>query len=140
MRRDNLSFAFRVNIVVTLVGLALLGIGEVSGLTHRMPVDEPWGFYLFYLLASSTCQEFLYRGFLFAELRRAGVNGAAALIVITGALFAYLHVIYRDWTTVALALAFGLVLGWVYARTDNLWGVWVTHSVLGAASIAAGLV
>ncbi len=140
LRRDNLVPSFTVNAVATAVGIAILFIAAAAGRAHRMPVDEPWIFYVFYVIVSSTSQEFLYRGFLFGELRRAGITSGWMLTGVSAVLFAFLHVIYHDWPTVVMALGFGVVLGAIYTRTNNLWGVCLTHSVLGAASIAAGLV
>jgi membrane protease YdiL (CAAX protease family) len=91
-------------------------------------------------LASCPAQEFACRGFLFAEMTRRGITGAGAQIAVSAVSYAFLHVVYQDWLAFLAPLFIGLAWGAIYRRWPNLWGVVVSHAILGLISIMIGLV
>jgi hypothetical protein len=139
-RRDNLKPALVVNAVLAaVVGLALLTAFWLGLIRHLRAVDWRW-FGPFYVLVSCPAQEFACRGFLFAEMQRRGVTGAWPQIAISAITYAFLHIVYRNWLSFLAPLAIGLVWGAIYRRYPSLWGVILSHAVLGLISIPIGLV
>ncbi len=138
-RLDTLPGSLRLNgLLSTLFILILLVAYFAGGL--REPTVPSWAlFFVFYIFISGPAQEFLYRGLLFAQLERAGVNPFWALVV-SAVTYSFLHVFYNDVITVAVTLFMGFVWGLIYQRYPNWYGVAISHSVLGAVSIAVGLV
>lgn len=119
-----------------LLAVALL----LTNLPHRH-VQTPghWTFYLFFVLISAPAQEFLYRSFLFAELATLRLP-PAAIVLLSTVLFGFMHVIYHDTATVLLTTAVGLAWATVFHLTRRVWLTAVSHAVLGAVAILAGLV
>ena len=54
--------------------------------------------------------------------------------------YAFIHVIYGDPLILAATLAIGIAWGTIYLRYPNLWGVTLSHAVIGVVSILVGLV
>lgn len=123
---------------LTLI-LLVAGIVVWIGGWGRIDQNEVWQFYVFYVFVSCPAQELLYRGALTVFLERISVNRWFVLIG-SSALFAFVHVIYRDTLTVVLMFGIGLIWYLYYRRTRNLLGVIVSHATLGAVTIIAGVV
>jgi membrane protease YdiL (CAAX protease family) len=126
---------------VTLITSILLVVGLAIWISgwHRIAQVETWQFYLFYVFISCPAQEFLYRGAATALLQRFWSNPWFVMIA-SSALFAFVHIIYRDLLTVALMFAIGLVWFVCYRRTKNLIGVILSHAVLGVVTIVSGFI
>lgn len=138
IRTDNISRALRLQLPVCLVVLALLILAPSTGLTGRLAVPS-LSFFSFYVLVSSPVQEFIYRSFLHALAKRADVSRVvAALIQIVP--YVWVHIIYRDLITILFAATVGTVWSLTYQKEPNLIAVSVSHAVIGAATIALGLV
>jgi uncharacterized protein len=139
LRTDNLRPALAANAALALlVGLALLTAFVLGLIRHPRTVDW-WWFAPFYVLVSCPAQEFACRGFLFAEMESRGIAGAGSQVAISAVTYAFLHIVYRDWLAFLAPLAIGIVWGVLYRRYPNLWGVALSHAVLGLISIGAGL-
>jgi membrane protease YdiL (CAAX protease family) len=129
-----------VNAALSLVvGAALLAAFWLGLMPPPRTVDW-WWFAPFYVLVSCLAQEFICRGFLFAEMERRGVTGAWLQILISAVSYAFLHIVYRSWPALLATLCIGLVWGAIYRSYPNLWGVVLSHVVLGLIAIAVGLV
>jgi CAAX protease family protein len=140
LRTDNLKPALLANALLSLVlGGATLWVFS-QGLIREPTAPNLWWFAPFYVLVSCPAQEFSCRGFLFAEMNRRGITGAAAQIAISSVAYAFLHIIYNDWLTVLAPLFIGVIWGVIYRLYPNLWGVIFSHAVLGLISIIVGLV
>jgi uncharacterized protein len=140
LRTDNLKPALAVNARLSLVvGSALVAVYWFGLMRYPRAIDW-WWFVPFYVLVSCPAQEFLCRGFLFAEMKRRGITGAAPQIAVSAVSYAFLHIVYKDWLALLAPLAIGMVWGAIYRRYPNLWGVVGSHAVLGLISIAIGLV
>jgi membrane protease YdiL (CAAX protease family) len=139
LRVDNLRPALAVNAVLALaVGAVLLAVFWLGLMGQPRAVDWRW-FAPFYVLVSCPAQEFACRGFLFAEMERRGIIGAGPQIAMA-VTYAFLHIVYKDWLAFLAPLVIGVVWGAIYRRHPNLWGVVLSHAVLGLISIAVGLV
>jgi CAAX protease family protein len=140
LRTDNLKPALVVNASLSLVlGAALLAAYGLGFMRQPRAVDW-WWFAPFYVLVSCPAQEFACRGFLFAEMSRRGITGSGAQIAISAFTYAFLHIVYKDWAAFLAPLAIGIAWGAIYRRYPNLWGVLVSHAILGLISIMIGLV
>ena len=140
LHKRELTSALFWNGLLSLLFVVVLVVAYVSG-GIRSPTVPQWKlFFIFYVFVSSPCQEFLYRGFLFALMERAGMCGLAGQVVVSSVLYSFLHIFYRDWLTMAVTLLMGVVWGLIYARHRNLWPVMGSHAVLGVVSILTGVV
>lgn len=139
IRADNLGKSLMVNIVLTLLFSALLGLLFYFELIPGPFYPALTVFFPFYLLLSSPMQEFLFRGFVFAEMRAAGVRSAWMLILFSAFSFSFIHIIYGDWLTLALTFGIGLLWAGIYYWIPNLAGVSLFHGVVGLLAVLAGV-
>lgn len=129
--RASMARVMPVSLLVAVVILTLYVLGWFRS-------DSPaahWSFYIFYIFVSATLQEFVYRGFLFDFLGRAGLTPVWT-IMITSALYGFMHILF-DAGAVVFTFLIGLFWGWVYAKDRNLYSVTLSHSVLGSLSLLA---
>lgn len=117
----------------------LIGLVLASDLRHRAFTPEHLAFYLFFVFVSAPAQEFLYRSFLFAELRASRIP-AKVIVVLSATLFAFMHIIYRDVLTVVLTLVVGLIWAVVFQSTRKVGIVAFSHAALGVVAILSGVI
>lgn len=139
IRVDNLGLSLRVNIVLTLLFSALFALLFYLKLIPGPFYPAMTVFFPFYLLLSSPMQEFLFRSFLFAEMRAAGVRNGWALVLFSALSFSFIHIIYGDWLTLGLTFCIGLLWALIYYYIPNLVGVSVFHGVVGIFGVLAGV-
>ena len=111
----------------------------LSDLPHRQPTPGHLAFYVFFVFVLAPAQEFLYRSFLFAELRKIRIPPNAIVLAST-VLFGFMHIIYKDLVTVLLTLAAGLIWSIVFNRTRKVYMVAASHAALGVAAILSGVI
>ena len=112
-------------------------------------LSSPWlfaGLAVFYALFHSFLEEYYYRWFVFAELRRL-VNFVPAML-ISGFAFMGHHVLvlaqYFGMTnplTIFLSLCIavgGMIWAWQYERSRSLIGPWLSHLIVDAGIFAIG--
>ena len=87
----------------------------------------------------SPIQEFLYRGALTSIFRRMNLSGSRNWIM-SSLLYSFVHIIYRDFLTCLLTLTIGLIWYKKYEYNRSLIGVSLSHAVLGAITIFAGII
>lgn len=78
-------------------------------------------------------EELLFRGILQPALAKASRSGWIA-IVLSGGLFGLTHLPYAD--TIPALSVFGVLLGWLYARTGSLALVIVVHALFNGKTLA----
>jgi membrane protease YdiL (CAAX protease family) len=117
----------------------LIALVLASDLRHRAFTPEHLAFYLFFVFVSAPAQEFLYRSFLFAELRASAIP-PKVIVLLSATLFAFMHIIYRDVVTVALTLVAGLIWATVFHSTRKVGIVAFSHAALGVVAIFAGVI
>ena len=76
-------------------------------------------------------EEFVFRGVILSSLRRFGTGFA---VVTSAIIFGLVHM---DLATVAFALPAGLVFGYIYVKTNNLWIAIAIHSVNNLIAIVS---
>ncbi len=123
-----------LTIVLVIAGVTIWLLGY-----SRITPNEKWSFFIFYIFISSPVQEFLYRGSLEAALNKFKLPYWGRMVLST-ALYSFVHIIYRDWLTLVLTFAIGLIWYFCYQKTKNLIGVSISHAVLGVVTIVAGII
>lgn len=132
--RESIKKVIPITIILTILGLALI----YFRISRFHPTETIW-FYLFYLFISSPIQEFLYRGALTSIFRRMNLSDSRNWIV-SSLLYSFVHIIYRDFLTCLLTLTIGLIWYKKYEYNRSLIGVSLSHAVLGAITIFAGII
>lgn len=91
-----------------------------------------------YPFTSVLAQEFAYRVFFF---HRYGVlfGSAWSLILANALVFAFGHILFRNWIAVGGTFVVGLLLAWRYERTRSFWAVYVEHVLWGWLVFTIGL-
>ncbi|SKA94720.1 CAAX protease self-immunity [Paucidesulfovibrio gracilis DSM 16080] len=91
-----------------------------------------------YPMLSAWPQEIIYRGFFFQRYA-ALFHRPWAMILASGAVFAYVHVIYANTLALSLSLVGGVLLSQAYARDQSLFWVTVEHAAYGLLVFTLGL-
>jgi len=140
IRTDNFkaSLAWNLGFVALIGGLILL-LYAFNMIREATVPDWKW-FFFFYIFISSPAQEWVYRSIVFAKLRRTGIRNSTALVLISAANYSYMHVFYHDVITLVTTFGIGIVWGIIYFKIPNWYSVSISHAVLGAISIAVGLI
>jgi membrane protease YdiL (CAAX protease family) len=80
-----------------------------------------------FVIAAPLWEEFVFRGFLFAGLRRSWL-GTVGTVLVTTSLWAALHLQY-DWFQVLTITILGVVLSYARIRTESLGVVLLMHAI-----------
>jgi uncharacterized protein len=94
---------------------------------------------LIYPLVSVTTQEIMFRLFFFARYRSMFGGDGQAAIVANAVLFAFVHIIFPNVTTIIISLCGGLLFAWRYEKTRSYWAVVLEHSLYGNLIFTLGL-
>jgi CAAX protease family protein len=127
-----------------------LAVGYVGYLLRTPEVKMPFGqmmqdrptmmlFAIFVVVLGPLCEELAFRGFLMPLLMRS--FGAAAGILITGAIFGCVHGYEYEWSwrhILLISLA-GSTFGWVRYRTGSTAAATFMHSTFNLTQFAAFL-
>ncbi len=132
--RESIKKVIPITIILTILGLILI----YFRISRFYPTETMW-FYSFYLFISSPVQEFLYRGALTSIFRRMNLSDSWNW-GISSLLYSFVHIIYRDFLTCLLTLIIGLIWYKNYEKNRNIIGVSLSHAVLGAITIFAGII
>src|SRR4051812_33495015 len=84
-------------------------------------------------------EETLFRGFLFAQLRKVigrGVAASIGIVAVTSAWFALAHYPGQGLAGVEQAAVTGLVFGTVFAITGRIWTLMVAHAAFDVTAVA----
>ena len=102
---------------------------------------------VFYALVHSLLEEYYWRWFVFAELRK--LSPGVVAVVVSSLGFAAHHVLvlakyFGYGSPLTWAFSFGVALGGViwaclYSRSKSLWGIWLSHLLVDAAIFLIGL-
>ncbi|MDX9993396.1 MAG: CPBP family glutamic-type intramembrane protease [Anaerolineales bacterium] len=95
---------------------------------------------IFYFFISCPVQEFLYRSFLFSEMKRAKITNFWMQIFISAFAFSFFHIHHRDMLTLAVTFFIGAAWAIIYRRYPNLIAVALAHSSLGLVAILTKVV
>lgn len=95
-------------------------------LLNQMGANGGWSVLMLAILAP-VMEEVLFRGILLESVREKYSSGRA--IVVSALMFGVIHVIPQQ---VVNAFVIGLILGFIYVRTDSLWPVIIIHALNNA--------
>ena len=133
------TFSSIKDVVPITMLLMVIALFLYFGGYSRMTPNESNGFYLFYLFVSSPVQELIYRGISTCFCREFHLNDTATM-VLSSVLYSFVHIIYCDFFTLVVTFLMGLAWFSCYKKTKNLVGVSISHAVLGALTIVAGII
>ena len=139
-RSDNLRISMCLNALLSLVVCTGILWVHQTDLVRVLDTPDLWSFGFFYVFVSCPAQEFSCRGFLFADMKHAGIRSSFMQIAISSVTYAFLHIIYQDWITLFGTLIIGIAWSTIYLKHPNMWGVIFSHSVIGLISLSAGLI
>ena len=95
-------------------------------LLNNMGANGGWSVLMLAILAP-VLEEILFRGILLEAVREKYSSGRA--IVVSALMFGVIHIIPQQ---VVNAFVIGLILGFIYVRTDSLWPVIIIHALNNA--------
>ena len=95
-------------------------------LLNQMGANGGWSVLMLAVLAP-VMEEVLFRGILLDAVREKYSSGRA--IVVSALMFGVIHIIPQQ---VVNAFVIGLILGFIYVRTDSLWPVIIIHALNNA--------
>ena len=124
--------------------LAVLGLGVwlfapelLFSLIKRAP--GLWvAIMVLYPVLSVYPQEFLFRTFFFHRYRPVFGDGSG-IVVASGLVFSFVHIIFHNWLAVALTLVGGLLFSWTYRRSSSLLLTCIDHALFGNFLFTIGL-
>ena len=90
---------------------------------NQMGANGGWSVLMLAVLAP-VMEEVLFRGILLESVREKYSSGRA--IVVSALMFGVIHIIPQQ---VVNAFVIGLILGFIYVRTDSLWPVIIIHAL-----------
>lgn len=136
---ERIGLSLLVNIAVMAIAATVVILIAGPRLFLNPHISRHAWFPFFYIFLSCPSQEFLYRGLLFPLMERAGIRHGTALILISTAAYVFLHILFNKPYMLPLTFAIGIAWGTIYWRVRNLWGIMLSHALLGMLTILAGL-
>jgi hypothetical protein len=94
---------------------------------------------ILYPLVSVTTQEIMFRLFFFSRYGCLFGNRTHAAILVNAALFAFVHIIFRNEIALVISFLGGLLFAWRYAQTRSYWAVVLEHTLYGNLLFTIGL-
>ncbi len=139
-RKDNLSTSMRWNLLFSLIGAVGLYATHKAGLLRpRHPTYLPYA-YAAYFFILGPVQEIVFRGILFAEMKRIRILDKRWILLISSLSFCFLHIIYRHPPLLIIAFISGLAWSAIFTKWPNIWGIALSHSLLGALAMSLGMI
>lgn len=138
-RVDNFSSSLCWNFIFCLFGAVCLYSAHSFGLLNPV-TNENQSIYVFYVLFLAPAQELIYRGILFAEMQRIRNVDNRLILIVSTASFCFLHLIYNHPPTIIISLVSGLIWGVIFMKCPNIWGVSLSHALLGAMALFLGVI
>jgi membrane protease YdiL (CAAX protease family) len=118
--------------------LAVVGEPEQNDVADQLGFDENTfaaiSAAILIVVAAPICEEIFFRGFFFAGMRSRLPFWIAA--VISAALFGSVHLADANLVAGLQLAILGVVLAWVYERTDSLWSNIAVHMFNNAIAFA----
>lgn len=136
--KDNLIRSIKRNIPIILIFITAITTFKLFNLNKYNPTETIY-FYLFYIFISCPIQEFLYRG-IFGYFEKSLIKNKYIILIISSILYSFVHIIYKDYITCILTFLFGIVLYLLYRKDYNLFGISISHIILGILTIYLGIV
>jgi uncharacterized protein len=139
-RIDNLQGSLIWNLFFCLIGAVGLYATYKAGIQKPNNPIHPLSMYVFYIVFLGPIQEVIFRGVLFAEMKRIGISDQRWMILMSTLSFSFLHIIYNHPPLLIITFASGLAWGIIFAKRPNIWGISLSHSLLGALAMFLGII
>jgi membrane protease YdiL (CAAX protease family) len=128
--------------ILLLYIVAAITYAAILGPPEQQDVADELGFHvstfgaiasgLLIVVIGPIAEETFFRGFLFGSLRASMPMWPAALL--SGALFGLIHLSTGEFSLVPPLTLLGILLAWLYARTDSIWPSIAVHCINNAAA------
>lgn len=124
--------------IVMILGIILLKILFPGGVFNGVSKNREAFLYLipFYVLVGTFFQEFIFRGYIFAQTSKLFTIGVSIFINIL--LFSIFHlpyfVQYRS-NLIYLSMIAGMCWSFMYAKFPNLYLAWLSHAIVGSLNL-----
>lgn len=92
-----------------------------------------------YPIFSVLVQELVYRTLFFHRYGPLFGRRRWGLVLTSGLLFGFGHVIFWNWFAVVSTALLGVLFAWRYAVTRSFWAVWIEHTLWGWLVFTVGL-
>ena len=138
IKKKNILKSLKRNIPIILLFIGIIIILRIFNINRYTP-NETIYFYLFYTFISCPIQEFLYRG-VFGYFEKTLIKNKYEVLLLSSFCYSFVHIIYKDILTCTLTFLFGIVLYLLYRKDYNLFGVSISHIILGVLTIYLGIV
>ena len=138
IKKDGILKSLKRNIPIIFVLIISVVIFKILNIAKYTP-DESFLFYAFYIFISCPIQEFLYRG-VFGYFENNLIKNKYIVLILSSFCYSFVHIIYKDLLTCLLTFGFGIILYLLYRKDYNLFGVSITHVILGILTIYLGII
>src|SRR5262245_19099524 len=127
------AFGSALKLVMKAVVMPLLGADPINHAYHYLAGNRAAlpGILLAVTIGAGFGEETVFRGFLFAQLRKVlgkSVGASIAIVAITSAWFAIAHYPGQGLAGVEQAAVTGLVIGTIFAITGRIWMLMIAHA------------
>ncbi len=134
IKRGNIVNSILNNLPICVVSIIIIFLIKILGFDKFTP-NETMYFYVFYIFVSCPLQEFLYRG-IFGYFD----NGKNYILFLSSFMYSFVHIIYKDIITIILTFIIGIIWFGVYRKDKNLFGVSLSHCIVGILTICLGII
>jgi len=138
-RCDNLKDSLFWNGILCAAGGCVLYLTYLAGYLRISIIIWP-PIYIIYIFILVPVQELVFRSILFAEMKKIPTLDYRWIIAISTVSFCFFHIIYKHPVALGITFCSGLVWGIIYNRYPNIWGVSLSHAVLGSLAITFSLI
>ena len=139
-RTDNLRSSLTWNLLFCAIGAVGLYTTQKAGILRPDTPTYLPSMYVFYILFLGPIQEVIFRGILFAEMKRIQIVDHRWMVLVSTVSFCFLHIIYNHPPLLLITFACGLTWGIIFAKRPNIWGISLSHSLLGALAMFLGVI
>lgn len=137
LTKNNLIMSAKRNLPFIIICIILIVRVKLLPYNRFIP-NETIVFYILYIFISYPIQEFLYRG-VFGYFEK--IKEHKWLWLITSSIcYAFVHIIYKDYPTCMITFIIGLIWYQLYRKDYNLFGVILSHIILGILTISLGII
>jgi len=128
-------------IVMKAVVMPLLGADPINSAYHYLVGNRAAlpGMLFAVTVGAGFGEETVFRGFLFAQLRKVlgrGLAASIAIVILTAAWFGVVHYPSQGLAGVEQATVTGLVFGTIFALTGRIWMLMVAHAAFDVTAVA----
>lgn len=123
---------YAVNLLLILVFMLLPGVfADYQELIQNLDIDAGNPIFMIFsvVVFGPLVEEILFRGMIFGKLRRAFSFWPSG--IISAVLFGVFHL---NLVQGIYAAAFGLVLAYIFEKTETLWGCYLLHALFNMSS------